>query len=306
MYNYIAFGIIVKSEIELRSLQTFNGDECSDFITVKLGKVPSTLKNEAKVSNPFSTFNEKEFIFDVPEKFKMYVCNGKEIVLELLGNNYEEQLIYFYSNGLAATLYQRGLIPFHVSGVFLKDNEVILFAAPSRTGKSTTAVKLQEKGYPLFTDDTAILNIKDGHVYAQASYPMARLWQKSVENQGYFVGDRNLIVNYNSEYEKYGFHFHEQFNSVEQKVVAIVFLETSGDQIIIEPISKSRLVSNLGLNTYRGQWVNGMNLADTQFKLLLDIANSIKSYRAVRPLDSDTYESFTNAIINEICSKIIA
>src|SRR5690606_10388802 len=96
--------------------------------------------------------NANEMIFILPEKIKFYITYGKTIIIEPIQTEYTKYLLYFYSNCLAAILYQRNLIPFHVSGVFTESGKVVLFAAPSGTGKSTLAVKLQELGYTLFTD----------------------------------------------------------------------------------------------------------------------------------------------------------
>jgi hypothetical protein len=303
MHTYIAYGIIVKSVIPLNSLFPFNGIEGDDFITVKLGEVPSNLLHPAEFENEIFSFNENEFLYFLPGKLKMYIKDGKEIMLEPLCTNIEDALLYFYCNGLAAAVFQRKLIPFHVSGVFLNESEVLLIAAPSGTGKSTTAVKLQEYGYPFFTDDTAIISSENGQIYAEASYPMVRLWKKSIERQAVFDLEEKLHIYADDEYEKYGFNFHTKFAIGKFKVKGFVFLEQSGNSICIEPISKAETVQLLAKNIYRGAFIDGMKMAEEQFNLVLKIANSVPSYSAKRPVDTDSFQSFPEAIMNEICKK---
>jgi len=303
MYTYIAYGIPIKSEIPLRSLCPYNERITDDFILVKLGTVPLLLSEPPEFIDEICSFNVNEFIFFIPNILKMYIRDGKEIVLESLNTNIDESLLYFYSNGLAAVMYQRRSIVFHVSGVFLNPNEVLLIAAPSGTGKSTTAVKLQEYGYSLFTDDTAVLTIENGQVYAEASYPMVRLWKQSISQQTYFNEEEKLHVYSNEEYDKYGFNFHSNFSSEKCKVKGFVFLEKFGSEIHIKQISKAETVPLLIKNIYRPFFLNGMKMEDLRFKLVLQIANSVVSYSAKRPENEATFLSFTEAIINEICQK---
>src|SRR5690606_23086279 len=115
------------------------------------------------------------------------ITNGNTVVIEPLSENVHEVLLYFYSNCLAVILMQRNRLPFHVSGVFVTPGKVLLFAAPSRTGKSTTAIMLQEQGYAPFTDDTAVLTVENGICYAQASYPMMRFWENTIKEQRVFA-----------------------------------------------------------------------------------------------------------------------
>jgi hypothetical protein len=159
IYYYQAFGLTIISEIKLPALTNANKSNTSNPIHVSLGKVPISLSSPALETKPFSTYNESEFLFELPNVAKYYVSNGTAIIIEADCDNWESILLYFYTNGIAAALFQRNFIPFHVSGIFVGENKVLLFAAPSRTGKSTTALQLQQKGYAPFTDDTALLKI---------------------------------------------------------------------------------------------------------------------------------------------------
>lgn len=304
MYLYTAFGILIKSEILLPALVPYTGIEESDYVTISIGKTPITLSTEPLDIKPFSVFNKTEFLYQIPDILKIFVKNGNEVILEALSGNEEEVLMHLYSNGLAAILFQRGLIPFHVSGVFINKTDVVLFAAPSRTGKSTTAVKMQEKGYPLFTDDTAVLHIVEDQVFAKASYPMVRLWQNSIEEQNHFDINEKFKLSNQSKFEKYGFHFHDNFSTNEFRVAGFVFLEIEGDQLKVESIKSTQMIQALGRNVYRNHWTTGMGMDQKLFKTLLAIANTVPAFIATRPLDLDTFEEFSDLIINEICQPL--
>lgn len=205
---------------------------------------------------------------------------------------------------MAAALFQRNQIPFHVSGVFIDKERVLLFAAPSKTGKSTTSVMLQQQGYAPFTDDKAVLSIENGKCFAQASYPMIRLWQSSIEAQQILDESKKLDLRTDKEFDKYGFMFHQDFVTHKVEVAGIVFLEIGGSEISISEIKPSVAIQQLGNNIYRKQWLSGMKKQVVQFQLLTGIINIIPVWNATRPATSPTFESFAAAINEQIIKQI--
>lgn len=298
-FHYIAFGLPIVSDIELPALMANNiFDKTLRPLTISLGKVEDALKAAPLEIKPFSSFNDTEFRYELPDIGKYYVGNGVNVVIEPLCDRWDEILLYFYANCLAAALYQRNIIPFHVSGVFVDPAKVLLFAAPSRTGKSTTALMLQEIGYAPFTDDTAILHIINGKCHAQASYPMARLWQNTIDIQTKYDDERKQPIF--TELDKFGFSFHDQFYPAPVEVAGIVFLEQKGNIIVVDRLKPIQCMQFLAGNVYRRQWVTGMKKQAVQFEQLTRIAHIAPAWKAIRPKDTDTFESFAKAIEKQV------
>ncbi|MFN4086788.1 MAG: hypothetical protein ACK4LB_12655 [Spirosomataceae bacterium] len=306
IFQYISFGICIRSHIELPAFVPFVGTNDATPIEVSVGKTPDSLVENATVTKPFATFNENEFLYTVPNVARYYVRNGTHITIESLGGDWSEILLFFYSNCMAAVLFQRNIIPFHVSGVFVEKAKVILFAAPSRTGKSTTAVMLQEKGYAPFTDDTAVLFVNNGKCYAQASYPMIRLWQNSIAHQAVLEEHVKQPIRTDIELDKYGFFFHDTFVVDPIEVAGIVFLDEMGDKITIEPVKPAVAMQYLGTNIYRKQWLNGMKKQLLQFTQLTSVVGSTAMWKATRPKGIDTFQSFADAIDQQIIQGVIS
>lgn len=300
-YHYQAYNIPIISAIELPALLNSTEQTGGAPIEVEIGEAPKQLHEKVNEIKPFSTFNEREFLYTMPHVANYYVANGNRIIIEPISANWNEILLYFYSNCLAAALYQRHRLPFHVSGVLVA-NKIVLFAAPSRTGKSTTATKLQELGYEPFTDDTAILEVENGICYATASYPMARLWQNTIEAQTLYDDAQKQLLN--AEINKYGFAFHEQFVAERMPVAAIIFLEVEGSEIHIKPLLASKCMQLLGQNLYRGQWVKGMKKQHLQFEKLSSVAHVLPAFLATRPKGKNTFETFAKAIENQIIQHL--
>lgn len=292
-YYYLAFGIPVISEIELPALYPINkSQDLENPVYVRLGTVPDKLVNEGQNADRNAYCNESEMIYTISGKIRFYISNGNQVIIEPIAADYTSNLIYFYSNGLAAVLYQRNLIPFHVSGVFTAPDKVALFAAPSGTGKSTLAVKLQELGFQPFTDDTAVLFIKDGKCYAQASYPMIRLWEQTLDQQSLLdTTDKQKIFD-DGDRDKFGFGFHEQFSTEPVEVEKIIFLDKEGTEMRLSTIGSIEAFKALSDNVYRNHWIPVIQKSKLQFSLVSKILNKTPYFLALRAKNVNTISEF--------------
>ena len=296
-YNYKVFNLCCTSTIQLPSFIVNEDDKQADFEVV-LGTVEPNFKKEPTVKKPFTQFNENEFFYQMPNIAKYFVTDGNKVVIEPLCEDWDSILLFFYSNCIAAILFQKNLIPFHVSGVLDARGGLWLFAAPSRTGKSTTALKLKEKGYTYFTDDTALITIEDNSCVAIASYPVLRAWENTMNNQQVYALSEGKQLR--AEINKFGIAFHDDFVSSSQKVKGIIFLEMQGDSIRIERLKSTDGMKRLGDNIYRNKWVHGMNKQLLQFKTLSIISQKVPFWTATRPKDKPSFDSFADAIIEKI------
>jgi hypothetical protein len=302
-FYYKAYNISVISTIPLPSLTAIKKEELGGVepIRITIGNVPKKLRDKANVEVNFHSINEQELLFSLPEVARYYIKDGNRIIIEPLGENESEIHLNVYTNCLAAILYQRNILPFHVSGVLVGD-KALLIAAPSGTGKSTTAIKLQELGYSIFTDDTAIIEFQNGICYATASYPMTRLWQSTIDLQNIFDDSQKKQIY--AEVNKYAFDLHDQFILKKTPILAIVFMETAGDEIRVEAIPQTQCFEFLLKNTYRNQWIVGMNKQRLQFSHIISISNNITAYRAKRPPNLSTEDIFATTIVSEIIEKL--
>jgi len=297
-YYYRVFGLDCKSDIEFPALLTIPEPSTIDF-EVKLA--PDELlefETAPNVVKPFTSFNEREFCYRLPEVAEYFVRDGKEIWIKNLCIDWDSILLFFYSNALAALLFQRNLIPFHVSGVLDDLGNAWLFSAPTRTGKSTTAIMLQDLGYRLFTDDTCLLSVREDGIYAIPSYPMIRAWKPTLDQQSAVSQDNAFQIR--AEIEKFGVYFHDHFVTQPAPVKGIVFLEMDGDEIRIESQKPAIGMQALGNNIYRRQWIFGMKKQLLQFQSITAIAQKVPFFKAIRPKDKPSFQTFAQEIHQQI------
>lgn len=294
-YTYKVFGQSIMSEIPLNALVECDSEDLGpDPIRVRLGVVNENLSSQAVKDSTWYKFNATEFIYHLPGIIKFSSKNGTEIVLEPLHEDMKHVLLFFYSNAIAAVLFQRGVTPFHVSGILDKSGKAWLFAAPSKTGKSTTALKLKERGFELFTDDTALIETVDGKPMAIASYPMVRIWSETLESQKVFATEKAYQMRPNID--KFGIHFHDEFRQDPIEIGGIVFLNNRTDDLWIEKVSTIEAFRLLRQNVYRNSWVAAMGLEKEIYTLVSSVVSKVPCYQAFRPKDVDSFDAFADAI----------
>jgi hypothetical protein len=93
----------------------------------------------------------------------------------------EDTATYLLGPVIAFVLRLRGLAALHASAVEI-DGSAALFIGPPGAGKSTTAAAFALSGFPVLTDDVAIVTRIAGRLQVVPSYPRVRLWEESVEN----------------------------------------------------------------------------------------------------------------------------
>jgi len=305
LYKYQAFGLPITSEIELPALMPLdNVNQKVNPIYVKQGKTPKGLKNENVEERNIFLLNEQELLFEIKGIARYYVSDGTQVIIEPMSDKWSEILLYFYCNCITAVLYQRGFIPIHASGVFVDENSVLLISAPSGFGKSTTAIKLAELGYKVFSDDTVIINIGSTACQATASYPMIRQWQDTIDNQILLNAVEKRELWDEIGLNKFGFHFHETFEVKAAEISGIVFLSKEGTEIGIQALTPTAALQQLGTNVYRKGWVTAMKKQIMLYKHLTEISSKIPMWMASRPENVNTYDTFSREIEKQIILKI--
>jgi len=95
------------------------------------------------------------------------------------GATIEDTATYLVGPVLAFVLRLRGLVALHASAVEM-DGGAVLLVGPSGAGKSTTAAAFALNGWPVLTDDVAVVAPRGECLEVVPSYPRVRLWGEAV------------------------------------------------------------------------------------------------------------------------------
>ncbi len=158
-------------------------------VKILLGKVNITLSNaEINVPSNYKVENEDVYLWwENNDKVKITDCN--QITVDVENSNHI--IPYLLGPVMALLLHKKGLLVLHGSSVKINDR-AIAFIGHRGIGKSTTAINLYKKGYPLITDDILAINFDNkGIPYIYPGYLHVRL---SEEAYNHVKDDTNIIT----------------------------------------------------------------------------------------------------------------
>jgi hypothetical protein len=189
MFNYIAFGLNISSEIELPGMIKSEVHDKPD-IKISFGKVKPLLNKEKIECNNYQVNNQDIYLWweDIG---KIKISNGNRIKVDL--ENYDKNQIIPTLLGpvMALILHQRGFLVLHGSSIKV-NNEAVAFLGNRGNGKSTTAINLYKKNYSIVTDDILAINFdEEGLPYIYPGYPHVRL---SKDSYNYIKDETNILT----------------------------------------------------------------------------------------------------------------
>ncbi|GAB4303355.1 MAG: hypothetical protein Kow0068_25700 [Marinilabiliales bacterium] len=276
MYFYRAFGLGISSEIELPEL--ISSDSGNDVIIVT-GKTPDKLESPIKTGIRYEAA-ENQFLLTVDNVARYYVTNGKQIIVEPYNNNDMASIrLFLLGSAFGALIIQRNLIPMHASSVKIK-NFAVLFSGISGVGKSTIAAGFYKRNYTVLDDDVSVVNIINDIPNVVPGYPQIKLWADVLNH---FDEMPENLIKVRSNIKKFCYKI-KNFDNHQYPIKYIFILQTKNSGNIeikkLKGIDKFNVLRN---NTYRVQFIEGLDKQKVHFKTLEKMARNCKIYTVKRP-----------------------
>ena len=188
LYFYTAAGLTLASEFELPGLIPSEPAAEPPQVRILLADVPAALEN-AIHRGPTWQANESRFLLRVPDVAHFEIVEGREIRVTPIGDcPVAEIAIFVIGTILGILLHQRSQIVLHASAV-LVGGKAVLFCGPSAAGKSTMAAALDQRGYPVVSDDVCALSFGGGRPYAHSDGRRLKLWEEATRQLGLPAGE---------------------------------------------------------------------------------------------------------------------
>jgi hypothetical protein len=294
-FFYRAFGLIIQSDIELPNFPTTD-DPGENPVSIRLGEVPESL-TDARQPNQYLQANHETLLLHLPGFGRIAVHAGREICLAL------EAVIdpilvraIAINIGLSAILHQRGALALHASGIATPGGAV-LFCGNQRAGKSTLAVGLNQRGWPLLSDDKCAIIQKESQVLALPAFPQVKLWQDAIEQLSFRAESREKLP----EVEKYNLSLDSGFQKHPLPLRAIYLLHpTETDSITFEPLAGMSKFQAIKQFNYGNYYLQGLGLQAAHFHLTSLIAAQVPVTRIRRPRQVNQLE----ALLQQMDSRL--
>jgi hypothetical protein len=298
MYFYNVYDLLVASELLLPELVPVDGANAAD-VTISLKPLPETLENSVfPYSGSYfqSTGETCQFLAKGIARYR--IEQGDQIfidrnVLPMPGLEPTDSSVRLYLLGtaLGALLHQRHCLPLHVSALATPSG-VWAFTGPSGAGKSTLAAWLHHsQGWPLVSDDVAVLKPKDELPYLYSGPPRLKLWQDALSAIGI---EKNGLTQDLTRTDKYHLYSRQKFHQQPQPLKALVMLEraNTGEAPSLEPIEGMEAFKAVMASIYRPEFGTQFSSPQQLFDQGVRLGKRITVYRyrrswAVASLDAN-------------------
>ena len=280
-HRYCMAGMNISSEFPLPELIPLDFEGRPD-VEIRIASVPESLPNGTQAM-PEAQVAPGAVLLTIPGVGRYHVLKGREIRVEPFGLAEEQDVrLFLLGSAFGAIHLQRGHFPLHASAVVI-GGTAVAFAGDSGAGKSTMAAWMNAHGHPLLCDDVCVIRVtKDQRPMAFPAFPRMKLWKDALGKMDRETG--NLQRDY-SRTDKYHLPVDGHFAGEPVPLGRIIFLrystETAGAGI--EDIPPSQAVPLLRNNTYRFQFISGLDLTERHFENCVSIARSVPAHYLDRP-----------------------
>ncbi len=283
MYHYEAYGCRIDSELEFPELIEAGSAENSSPADVRIstGVVPDALENPTGKGVLYQA-SANQFLLNMDGVARYLVQNGNEIIVEPAPENLAGDVrVFLLGSCLGALLHQRGMLVLHAGAVYT-DRGAVLFTGPSGIGKSTLLGELLRRGYRMMVDDVcAVVVDAAGKPLVLPGYPRTRLWTDAAQK---LEQDITGLERTRPGMEKYERQVPAQFWDQPASLHRIYLLTSSNrDELRLDVEPRIRTFSIVLHNTYRRQFLDGLEMRAPHFDLVSAVSRASSVTRVVRP-----------------------
>lgn len=290
----MAYGLRVRSEIELPEL-LFAEDEGSNDsvdVNIRMQTVNTGGLADGKHIDGWLSVTPQEFWMDISDVARFLIRDGREILIDPLPGIDEESIrVFLLGSAFGALLFQRGFLVLHGNAIKV-GNQCMICVGDSGAGKSTLAAGLMQRGYSILSDDVVPV---DSEHRALSGFPRIKLWQETADRLKISTQGLRRI---RPDMEKFNFPLGQQFAD-EALPIRWVYVLASHDSndFKIESIQGMERFAYLHSNTYRMNFLEGMDLQPIHLKLCSALSSKIRLVRVTRPANGFELDALMDCII---------
>ena len=207
--------------------------------------------------------------------------------------------LFLLGGALGALLHQRHWLPLHVSALKTPGG-VWAFTGHSGAGKSTLSAWLHHsRGWPLVTDDVAVIKPHEDKPYLHPGPPRVKLWKDALEVLG--IQTEGLVRDL-TRMDKYHLMLRESFQSIAHPLAALVILErvADGEPVSLERIKGVDAFKIIMRSLYRPEMAEKFNGSSGLMLHAASLSRQIRVYRYRRPWVLEDFEENLQLLMAEM------
>jgi hypothetical protein len=293
----------LESELDVPELRTSTGPG-NRAVTLRVGGVPQSLE----CAVPAGTFAEvapDEFLLTVRGTARYYVAAGKEVRVEPEpGVPIANVSAYLLGSVFGALCHQNGLVPLHASAVESQSSgdaepSVTAFLGESGAGKSTLAACLQQRSYPIVSDDICLIDPAPDPPQVIPVAGWLKLWTESFEHIGETPEQEHRVFSTDDKYRL----FLPPSGSGPRTLRRVILLERSSNseaQPILEPLATPDAIAALMDQTYVAYIPALMGQQARIFRQCAAVFRHAQAFRLTRPWSLDRTDAVLDLLEREL------
>ncbi len=280
MHHYKAYQLNIQSDFPIPEFTQDDNPGVPD-VNIRHGVVPAALENVTGKGVLYQA-TANQFLLSLNDVARYLVQNGSEIIVEPAVNSLESDMrVFLLGSCIGALLHQRGLLVIH-AGAIHTGQGAVLFTGHSGCGKSTILGELMRRGYKMMVDDVCAVTLdSDGLPLVLPGYPRTRLWSDAAHK---LEQDISIMERTRPTMEKYERQATDSFWDQPASLRRIYLLTSANrDEIKLDPMPRIHTFSIVLHNTYRQQFLDGLEMRAPHFGLAAAVAKQSGVTRVTRP-----------------------
>ena len=293
-WHYRAFGLRVKSSIELPELLQSEGD-CEPDIHVERGEIPQDSGPDGLVAIGDA------LVLSVAQVGRYRIEGGSRIIVDAPFDVPERNVrLFLLGSAFGALLHQRGLLPLHANAVEIGDR-AIAFMGESGVGKSTLAAWFHDRGHRIVADDVCVVQFPPGGSPLVApGTQRLRLWKEALERSGRDSANFARSFDGRDDIEKFDVPFDEARRGQGARILAAIYVLGAAAEFAIEPLAGVRAAEAVFSHTYRGRFVNAAGLQQVHWQAAVRLVQCVPIFAIRRPRDLSLLDVQGDRIITHV------
>lgn len=300
---YRAHGLVIASDLPLPEFRAVEGPASADAV-IETGPLPATLE-DARESGPWWQAREDAYQFVAEGIARYRVEHGRRIVVDPLVDadghapRPGDVRLFLLGTALGALLHQRAAVPLHVSAVATPAG-AWAFTGPSGAGKSTLAAWLRARhGWPLVSDDVAVLTTTDRGPQLEPGPARLKLWKDALAALG--MSEAGLVRDL-TRADKFHLEASAGLQATAVPLRAIVALDAApeGTRPSLEQLQGQDAFRVILSSIYRPELALHFHPLDALFRRCAECTDRIAVYRYRRPPNLPDFEDALGVLLAEI------
>ncbi len=295
-----AYDLVVQSEIELPELllePVGSADKVADVHIYMRPVDPNGISGGRQI-DPGLWVTAQEFWLDIKDVARFLIRNGNEIVIDPIPGIDEDSIrLFLLGSAFGALLFQRGALVLHGNAIQI-DDKCMICVGDSGAGKSTLAAGFVKRGYSILSDDVVPVDEK---CRALPGFPRIKLWQDAADRLDISTENLRRI---RPDLEKFNFPLERHFSDQALPVRWIYVLDSHDrPDILVEPIQGMDRFARLHDNTYRVNFLQGMELMPEHLQLCSRLSRHIRLVKITRPSLGFGLETLMDRILTDVAEN---